>query len=82
MNVALTPYTVLLLRPDWQHEGPPSDWVSRQFVDAFDAQSAAKVGIAKLLAIDSNLEETDVAVLAVFDGHQRDIYNPYEGINP
>lgn len=79
----MKPYTVLLLRPDWQRNNlHPADWVCRTRVTATDPQAAIPEAVAELNRIDNRGDwedltlEDDLAVLAIYEGHLEDLFGP------
>lgn len=64
--MTLQSYTVLILRPDNQWDGSPSDWVYRAHVQATSVASAEAV--AKIQAAAPEDDADDFAVLAVYAG--------------
>lgn len=66
-------YTVLLLRPDWQHEGPQSDWIFRAHVMADSAGGAVIEAQKQWAKFGDEENPDDAAALAVFNGHIVDV---------
>ncbi len=74
-------FTVLLLRPDWQQDGHQSDWVNRRVVTAPGWQEAERLA-RQAAASEYETDADDFATLAVFEGHQRDQFDPTPSPQP
>jgi hypothetical protein len=75
-------YTVLLLRPDTNWNGPAADWVLREFVNAFDVKGAVKVACGVAVETYYNdapdVNADSFAPIAVYPGHVTDLYDPHQ----
>ena len=77
------PYTVLLLRPDAEWDGPPANWVLRMHVEVETASEAGYAAVIKAItdyytsaAGLQMVGAEEFAVLAVYHGHIDDVYDP------
>ena len=60
-------YTVLVLRPDYERIGPPSEWVFQAHVFANKLDMAKREGIEEARRVSQN-DAFDYAILAVYSG--------------
>lgn len=70
-------YTVLLLRPAWQHDSQhKSDCIVREHVHADSVPQA--IHHAQMLALvdETTLQMDDLTPLAVFEGLHKDLFDP------
>jgi len=74
----LQPFTVLLLRPEDDWDGPQADWVLREHVEALDVSGAITAAIKQCITnyYDGDRLSDDFAPLAVYSGHIVDLYDP------
>ena len=65
-------YTVLVLRPDYERNGPPGKWVFRAHVHANKLDMAKREAIEEARRVSQN-DAFDYAILAVYDGFITDL---------
>ncbi len=75
----MTKYTVLLLRPSWQHDGPESDWIFRAHVEAGNVEQAEEKALTELMKFGDGMPaelRDECATIAVYEGHLFDLFQP------
>lgn len=72
----MKPYTVLLLRPDGQHEDHPSDWVCREHVLADHPDGAIDSAALQICTREASFAPDELVTLAVYEGHLFDLFQP------
>jgi hypothetical protein len=69
-------WTVLILRPDYQWDGAQADWVHRDHVVAAGWSAACEMAVNELARVEE-LPYEDLAVLACYQGHLQDHFDPF-----